>query len=100
MNCDARVRRTGTTSHKADSGGTRRFCIALGHEAGAALLPIGDQLNFGNAAQPVQERYVAFTGHTENMAHTFVANTLSHCMTGEHEIFLRCLDWFALISWI
>jgi hypothetical protein len=67
--------------------------MTLGHEARAAFLTVGNQLDFRHAGQTVQDRDMTFARHAEDVPHSLVTKTLSHCMTAYHSIASRPFEF-------
>src|SRR6266550_8505453 len=83
---DTCVGRARTAGNETDTRHARRLGVAFRHKTGAAFLAIGNQANFRRAVESVQNRDITFTRHAEDMPYTLVAETLSHCVTGNHNL--------------
>ena len=57
-------------AHPRRPGG---LAVGLGHEARAALVPVGDEGDLGDIPHAVQQGEVALARHGEGVAHAFVA---------------------------
>ena len=68
VNADRGVGRTRAARHERNAGLAGQFRVCLGHEGGAGLVPIDDQLDhLARVVQRVEHRQETFAGHGEGV---------------------------------